>query len=103
MQAQELLQRIKAKNPPAIIDVRSGSEFNSGHIPGAIHVPTWKILLRLGDIPADKNTEMVVLCEIGPRAQVAMGILNTIGYKNVTLLSGHMSAWRQAGLPLHKS
>jgi len=102
MQAQQLLQRINTKNPPAIIDVRSGSEFSDGHIPGAIHVPSWKILLRLGEIPSDKMSELVVLCEHGPRAQLAMGVLKTVGYQNVTLLDGHMSAWRQAGLPLHK-
>ncbi|MDD2320908.1 MAG: rhodanese-like domain-containing protein, partial [Geobacteraceae bacterium] len=35
MQPQELLKRIKSKNSPAIIDVRSGFEFKAGHIPGA--------------------------------------------------------------------
>lgn len=102
MQAQELIKRMKTENPPIVVDVRSGAEYNSGHIPGAVHVPGWKILLRLGDLPADKSRELVVTCEIGPRAQLAMGMLHTVGYKNVTLLDGHMSRWRQSGLPLQK-
>lgn len=102
MQPQELAQRIKAKNPPTIIDVRSGMEFRSGHIPGAILAPAWKILLRLAKIPADKGTELVVTCELGPRAQLAKGLLTTLGYRNVTLLAGHMAKWRQAGLPVQK-
>jgi len=102
MEQQELVKRIKAGKPPTVVDVRSGMEFNSGHIPGAIHLPSWKILLRLGAIPADKQTELVVTCEHGPRAQLAMGLLHTIGYKNVVLLTGHMSKWRQAGLPVQK-
>ena len=65
--ASELLKRIKSRQAPAVIDVRSGFEFRTGHIPGAIHAPTWKILLRLVRIPSDKNAELVVTCEHGPR------------------------------------
>lgn len=97
MQPQELLKRIKSKNSPEIIDVRSGFEFKAGHIPGAIHAPTWKILLLLARLPSDKNAELVVTCEHGPRAQVAKGLLEVRGYRNVKLLSGHMFAWRNAG------
>jgi hydroxyacylglutathione hydrolase len=99
MKPKELLSRIQSKNPPAIIDVRTGFEFRTGHIPGAIHAPTWKILLRLARIPSDKDAEMVVTCEHGPRAQMAMGLLRTFGYRNVVLLTGQMATWRQAGHP----
>lgn len=102
MQPQELLKRIKSKQLPAIIDVRTGFEFKKGHIPGAIHAPTWKILLRLDRIPSDKNTELVVTCELGPRAQIAKSLLGALGYRNVTLLEGHMAGWRQAGHPQDK-
>lgn len=97
MQQQELLKRMKSKNPPAIIDVRTIFEFRKGHIPGAIHAQTWKIFLKLARIPSDKNSELVVTCEHGPRAQIVKGLLEFFGYRNVTLLEGHMSAWRLAG------
>jgi len=102
IQPKELLKRMKAKNPPAIIDVRSGFEFKAGHIPGALHAPFWKILLRLARLPSDKNAELVVTCEHGPCAQSAKGLLGFLGYRNVALLSGHMAAWRQAGHPQKK-
>lgn len=102
MQAKELAQRIKSKKAPTIIDVRSGFEFNSGHIPGAIHAPTLKILVKMAKLPEDKDTELVVLCEHGPRAQMAQGLLGMYGYRNVTLLEGHMSGWRRAGLTVEK-
>jgi len=97
MEPQDLLQRIKACKSLAVVDVRTGGEFNSGHIPGAIHAPLLKILLRLAQLPADKNTELVVTCELGPRAQFAKWLLGVIGYRNVSLLEGHMASWRQAG------
>jgi rhodanese-related sulfurtransferase len=102
MQPQELLRRIKSKQPPTILDVRSSFEFRNGHISGAVHAPTWKILLRLANVPSDKSAELVVTCEHGPRAQLAKGLLGAFGYRNVALLDGHMAGWRQAGRSLEK-
>lgn len=85
-----------------MIDVRTGFEFSGGHIPGAIHAPTWKILLKMARLPEDQNVELVVTCEMGPRARMAQGLLGLYGYRNVTLLEGHMAGWRSAGLPLEK-
>jgi rhodanese-related sulfurtransferase len=102
MQPQELLKRMKSKNQPTVVDVRTIFEFRRGHIPGAIHAQTWKILLKLARIPSDRNTELVVTCESGPRAQIVKGLLGVFGYRNVTLLEGHMAAWRKAGRPQEK-
>jgi hydroxyacylglutathione hydrolase len=102
MQPQELAKRLKSKQPPIILDVRSGFEFRSGHIPGAIHSPALQILFRNARIPSDKNTELVVTCEHGPRAQLAKGLLGILGYRNIELLEGHMSAWRRTGRPQEK-
>ena len=102
MLSQELLKRIKSKQPPTVLDVRSGFEFRSGHIPGALHSPALKILFRMARIPSDKDAELVVTCEHGPRAQLAKGLLGVLGYRNIKLLEGHMSAWRLAGRPQEK-
>jgi hydroxyacylglutathione hydrolase len=100
MQPKELAKRIKSKNPPTVVDVRTIFEFRKGHIPGVIHAQTWKILLRLDRIPTDKNVELVLTCELGPRAQIAKGLLKIFGYRNVVLLDGQMVGWRKAGLPI---
>ncbi len=102
MQAKELMQRLKSDKPPTIIDVRSKIEFRGGHIPGAIHVPMWKILFRLANLPHDKNAEVVLTCELGPRAQAVQGLLTRRGYINLTLLDGHMAGWRRSGLKTDK-
>ena len=102
MQPKELAQKIASGKAPAIIDVRTGFEFKAGHIPGAINAPVWKILLRLVSLPQDRDAELVVLCELGPRAVMGKALLALFGYRNATLLTGHMVAWRRAGLPLKK-
>ena len=99
MQPAELVKRIKAKKPPVVVDVRTIFEFRKGHIPGAIHAPNWKIVLRLDRIPSDKNEELVVTCEHGPRAKIAKGLLRIFGYQNVVLLAGQMAGWRREKRP----
>jgi rhodanese-related sulfurtransferase len=102
VQASELAKRIKSDTAPPVIDVRSGMEFKQGHIPGAIHARALKILLKMARLPDDRNTELVITCEHGPRAHMAQRLLAAYGYRNTTLLEGHMAGWKRAGLPLEK-
>ena len=102
MQGSELAERIKSNRPPVVIDTRSKIEFQRGHIPGAIHAPLLKVLLGRARLPEDKNSEMVITCEHGPRAMLAKRLLAAYGYCNLTLLEGHMLGWRTARLPLEK-
>jgi rhodanese-related sulfurtransferase len=102
MLPEELAGRIASGRPPAVVDVRTGIEFRRGHIPGALHVPTWKLLLGLARLPADRHSELVVTCELGPRALIVKGLLALIGYRKVTLLTGHMARWRRSAFPLEK-
>ncbi len=102
MLAKELSQRLDSPNPPTVVDVRTGFEFRSGHIPGALHAPLWKLLFRLIRFPEDKDSEVIITCEHGPRAQVVQGLLTKRGYRNLQLLDGHMAGWRKAGLPTEK-
>ncbi|MDH5305952.1 MAG: rhodanese-like domain-containing protein [Myxococcales bacterium] len=97
--AAELLARIEAGNAPVILDVRSHSEFEHAHIPGALHVPFWAIAARASALPDSARQEIVVYCEHGPRAGLAKGALRLSGFPRVRYLAGHMAAWKRAGLP----
>lgn len=100
MKISQLAALQKKNAAPQIIDVRSRPEFRHGHIPGAVHVPLWKLLLPFSSIPADKDALCVVVCEHGPRAQLAKSSLLKRGFTRVELLEGHMSGWRRQGMPL---
>ena len=102
MKANELLKRIESKTAPVVLDVRTGIEFKRGHVPGAINAPARKILLKTAKLPKNTNTELVIYCEHGPRAMIAKKLLALRGYKNSSLLEGHMLRWKKAGLPLEK-
>jgi rhodanese-related sulfurtransferase len=102
MRADELAKRIADRRAPTVVDVRTNIEFRRGHIQGAIHAPIWQIVLRLAPLPPDKGAELVVLCELGPRAMMAKALLGFLGYRRVALLAGHMAGWRRSGLPQEK-
>ncbi len=65
-----------------------------------IHVPLENLIADLEKFPADKNTEIVVYCGSGHRSTMAMTILLTEGYLNVTSLKGGFGAWTAAELPV---
>jgi hydroxyacylglutathione hydrolase len=100
MQASELLRRVQSNNAPVVVDTRSEFEFGRGHIPGAINAPVRKILLNRARLPKDKKCEMVILCEHGQRAMLARFVMGLYGYRNTSLLEGHMKDWKKAGRPL---
>mgnify|MGYP000865830358 CR=1 FL=1 len=103
MQPKELLKQLKGKQPPMVVDVRSGMEYRAGHLPGALHLPLWKVLFRMtGVLPQDKARQLVLYCESGPRADLVGSMLAKRGYL-VRYLDGDMAGWRKSGLPLEKA
>ena len=48
---QALLAAIDAGTAPVIVDVRTRREYEAGHVPGAIHVPFYTLLVRQDDVP----------------------------------------------------
>ena len=99
---EELWSQIQAGRAPVILDVRSGPEFRSGHVQGAVHLPFWSALLRAWRLIARRDDPVVVYCRHGPRASLAAEALRLRGFRNVRLLEGHMAQWRRQGLPLEE-
>jgi len=97
-----LARQIASGQAPTIVDVRSGREYRSGHVPGAIHLPFWLAWLRADDLEAPRDRPVVVYCEHGPRATLAARSLRSAGFRQILYLDGHMAGWRKAGLPMEK-
>ena len=95
--AEALLRRIESGAAPVILDVRSRAEFARGHVPGARHVPFWRVSRRIDAVVARRDAEVVVYCGHGPRAILAGRALRRKGFAHVTYLDGHFSQWRKAG------
>jgi rhodanese-related sulfurtransferase len=95
----DLLERIKGATPLLILDVRSGAEFDAGHIPGSIHIPFWAVPWRAGELRVGADQPIVVYCGHGPRALFARSVLRRRGFTRVACLAGHIARWREAGYP----
>lgn len=83
-----------------ILDVRSAREFAAGHVPGATHLPYWRLLFGRFRLLREPDETIVLYCGHGPRAWMAKAALLARGVRNVRLLAGHMRAWKRAGKPL---
>ena len=68
------------------LDVRSPQEFSEGHVDGAVNIPFDQITNRMSEVTDDKNSEILLYCRSGRRAEFAMSALQELGYRNVTNL-----------------
>jgi CRP-like cAMP-binding protein len=68
------------------IDVRLPSEFDRGHIPGAINLPLYFIRLKLKSL--DRNVPYVTYCDTGRRSSAAAYILAERGFQASVLRGG---------------
>ena len=71
-----------------IIDARTQSEFDEGHIPGAILIPEYEIAERAESELSDKNQLILVYCRSGRRSKIAAEELVKLGYTNVKEFGG---------------
>jgi rhodanese-related sulfurtransferase len=69
-------------NGGIIIDVRSKSEFGSGHVKGSINIPVDQLSGNLKRLK-DKDQPIITCCASGMRSSSAKGILRSAGYTNV--------------------
>ncbi|MDD3790776.1 MAG: rhodanese-like domain-containing protein [Sphaerochaetaceae bacterium] len=66
-----------------LVDVRTASEFNQGHIPGAILIPNETIGSTPPSELSDKEALILVYCRSGNRSAQAARKLVSMGYINV--------------------
>ena len=71
-----------------IIDARTQSEYDEGHIPGAILIPEYEIAQRAESEFPDKNQLILVYCRSGRRSKIAAEELVKLGYTNVKEFGG---------------
>jgi NADPH-dependent 2,4-dienoyl-CoA reductase/sulfur reductase-like enzyme/rhodanese-related sulfurtransferase len=73
-------------NLGTILDVRTPTEYEEWHIPGALNIPLQELRDRISEIP--QNTPIFVHCRVGFRGYLAYRILIQKGFDYVYNLSG---------------
>ncbi|MBC8506029.1 MAG: hypothetical protein ISR58_16440 [Anaerolineales bacterium] len=90
-------------NPEMIVmDVRRTSEWtgkgviDSGDVE-LVSIPLERFIAQMALWPADKDAQIVIYCGSGHRSTMAMEIMWSMGYTNVSSLKGGFGGWADAG------
>lgn len=101
LSAPEAIDLINKKNA-VIIDTRTKSEFDAGHIADAVLLPLPDIQSKPDTLNKYSDQPVLFYCKSGPRADDACKKLLKQGHGHVFALRGGLQAWQEANMPLIK-
>jgi len=83
-----------------LIDVRERHEYESGHVPGAIHISKGYIEVLLEERVPDRSTPITLYCAGGVRSLLAAESVLRLGYTNVESMADGVGGWKAHGYEL---
>jgi hydroxyacylglutathione hydrolase len=83
-----------------LVDVRQQSEWDAGHIPGAIHFEGGRV--AWDDLPFPYDKPLAIQCASGNRSMSVSSVLRRRGYRNVIQVEGGITRWKMQGFPVTK-
>jgi rhodanese-related sulfurtransferase len=99
--AQDL---IRLMNQGALVlDIRKPELFAAGHVNGAKHLDSDKILSAGDTFKRFKEKPVVVYCDSGSLSSAAVRQLTEQGFTKAFTLRGGFAAWRTENLPVTKA
>src|SRR4051794_14487245 len=93
MTSHELAAKLRASNPPHLLDVRQAEEHAFVSLPNSTLIPLGELSMRVEEIEDWKDDEVVVYCHHGIRSAQAVAQLRAAGFANVENLSGGIERW----------
>jgi len=87
---------IRSKRRVNILDVRMPSEYEAGHLEGALHIPVPD--LRQDYTKLNQDNEYYLICRTGHRSSLGISILEKKGFKNLINISGGMTGMNNLGV-----
>jgi hydroxyacylglutathione hydrolase len=95
----ELLDDVSRERSIRVLDVRSDDEWEAGHVCGATHLMGGYLPDHAREL-ARGGEPLAVVGQTGYRSTVAASVLERAGAADVRNVTGGMTAWQQAGLPV---
>ena len=80
-----------------VVDVREQTEWDAGHVEGAVHLPLTELPDRIGSVVPDRDAPLLLHCAVGARSERAASRLAEMGYTNVVNLKGTIGRWKELG------
>jgi len=82
------------------LDIRDESDYRSGHIPNAIHIPLNQLASRIDELKKHRDKPVIAYCRTGNQSNGAGSILKKHGFDTVYNLDGGITAWQKSSLPI---
>jgi rhodanese-related sulfurtransferase len=101
--AWAFIQKNKDNPRFVVLDVRTPTEFRSGHIEGAINIDFNSGHFRKDVSALDPEKTYFVYCRTGRRTAEAVQIMKDFGFNNIVRMKGDIVAWKEENLPLVSS
>jgi len=93
----EVRKKLDEKDRPFFLDVREPVEYEQMRLGiGETLMPLGVLRKRLGELPQDKDREIICYCKISLRGYEAALILEANGWRNVKVMEGGIVAWPYA-------
>tara|TARA_R110001592_G_scaffold191800_1_gene438345 strand:+ start:488 stop:811 length:324 start_codon:yes stop_codon:yes gene_type:complete len=89
----ELHTELTGDAKPLLLDVRTAEELTIAHIEDARHIPLDALPMRLDELDAWRDKDIVCMCHHGMRSAHAQQILLSNGFTKVRNLTGGIHAW----------
>ncbi len=91
------------KAQAVLVDVRSPSEYATGHVQGAVNLPLDRLASDALAVLPDKAAPLVLYCVSGARSEMAAQWLRQMGYTQVTNGLSAGSVALQSGRSIHRA
>lgn len=101
--AQMTVHELKKALPPRdlqVLDVRTPSEWEGGHVPGARYIFLPELPEKASKL--DKDQPVAVYCDSGYQASLAASLLRRQGFRKVCNVPGSWKAWKASGYPIEQ-
>jgi rhodanese-related sulfurtransferase len=93
-----------------LLDVREPSEWEKGHIPGAVLAPRGMLEWYADpttpyakpELTTKQDDRIIVACASGGRSLLAAQTLKSMGYTNVVSMAGGFNEWSKQGFPVEE-
>ena len=94
------LTRLINQEDARVVDLRTGAEFEKGHILDSLHIPLEELGNQLEKVNKFKDQGVILICTSGSVSPKEARKLMNEGYPKVYALKGGILTWQNANLPL---
>jgi len=88
---------------PFVIDVRDYDEYREAHVQGAVNIPLDELHDRRSELPEDRHTPVLTVCQRGNISLSGVLFLTSLGYQNARSITGGTNAWQEMGYATESS